>query len=100
MSRYYEIVPDLLEDGAVPVQYVGVYVLKWGKTAEPEVGFFGSSIGESDQGWRNAARVLKRQRDEVQAELDNLSPLHQAPRNVCPERDNALIALQDELTAE
>ncbi len=72
MGRYYEIVTDRLGLDDIPVQYVGVYVLNWGKRAEPEVGFFGSSIGDFEQGWRNAAQVLKRQRDEAQAQCKDL----------------------------
>lgn len=34
---FYKII-EPIEEG-VPIQYLGVYILKWGKVTDPEVGF-------------------------------------------------------------
>ena len=94
MSRYYEIVTDILDGGAPPVQYVGVYVLHWGKTSEPEVGFFGSSIGDFKQGWYNAAQVLKRQRDEALSSLQSIVDITEEERPPAPECYVREVAIQ------
>ncbi len=84
MGRYYEIVGDITE---TPVQYVGVYVLRWGKEEQPEVGFFESPVGRHKERWRNIAYQLRRQRDQVLSECERLQrELHEAKDPI----DNAL----------
>ena len=37
LGQSYRAIKPLIE--GIPVQYLGVYVLKWGHVSEPEIGF-------------------------------------------------------------
>ncbi len=54
-KRLYRMVEPLFE--GEPVQYLGCYILKWGKVTEAEVGFVEAEDGElvkylQDQGYK------------------------------------------------
>jgi len=79
MGKYYEAVSI---PSKTPVQYVGVYVLRWGEEDQPEVGFFESPVGRHKEQWRGIAYELRRQLDEALKERDAAWTLIDANLNI------------------